>query len=80
MDVYSITEGRKKLGELVNLVKYQHKVIALGKNGRADVLIVAYPTEDEEVPTAAMAEQGRSFDFLEKEPDLYSVSDLKKRY
>ena len=38
MRIISVTEGRKQLGELINLVKYQHRVIALGKNGKADAL------------------------------------------
>jgi len=46
MDIYSITEARKKLGALVNQVKYQKKIVALGKRGHADVyLVAANPTE-----------------------------------
>lgn len=79
MDVYSISEGRKILGELVNQVKYQKKVIAIGKNGKADALLVSY-TSDEDIPMDEMAMDAGSFSFLEKEPDLYSVDDLKRKY
>ena len=79
MDIFSITEARKKLGELINLVKYQKQVIALGKNGRADVLLIAFPPE-EEVPLTELNSASESFAFLEQEPDLYSRDDLKKRY
>ncbi len=41
MKVYSVSEGRKILGELIHQVKHQKKVIALGKHGKADVLLVA---------------------------------------
>ena len=78
MDIVSITEGRKKLGELVNLVKYQKRVIALGKNGRADVLIVSLI--DDEAPVTEINSASPSFDFLNEEPELYSRADLRKRY
>ena len=80
MRVISVTEGRKQLGELINLVKYQHQVIALGKNGRADALLVALPELESDLPMTAINAASSSFTFLEDEPDLYSVADLKKRY
>lgn len=80
MHVVSITDGRKQLGELVNLVKYQHQVIALGKNGKADVLIVSLPELESDVPVSDINAASPSFRFLEDEPDLYSVADLKVKY
>ena len=80
MQVISITEGRKQLGELVNVVKYQHRVIALGKHGKADVLIVAVPELEGDVPVTEMNAASSSFKFLEDEPDLYSIDDLKVTY
>ena len=80
MQVISITEGRKKLGELVNIVKYQHRVIALGKHGKADVLIVAVPELETDVPITEINAASPSFSFLADEPDLYSVADLKVKY
>lgn len=50
MDIYSITEARKKLGELVNQVKYQKKVIAIGQRGHADVYLVASNSIEQEHP------------------------------
>ena len=80
MKIYSITEGRKILGELVNQVKYQKKVIGLGKNGKVDVLIVSFSEEEGALPISEMNAQSKSFHFLEEEPDLYTVDDLKERY
>lgn len=40
-------------------------------------------TEEDEVPVEGLmrlAEQGKAFDWLAEEPDLYSVNDLKVRY
>lgn len=79
MKIVSITEGRKKLGELVDIVKYQKQPIALGKHGRADAFLVASISE-EEWPTADMLSASSSFDFLKDEPDLYTRADLKKKY
>lgn len=80
MEVISITDGRKKLGELVNLVKYQRRVIALGRHGKAEVLLVSIPDHAQEIPLTAINAESPSFAFLNREPELYSVKDLKKRY
>jgi len=80
MDIYSITEARKKLGELVNQVKYQKKVIALGKRGQADVYLVACDLTEQDLLLTEMNAASESFQFLKDEPDLYSRHDLKKRY
>lgn len=79
MKVYSISEGRKILGELVNQVKYLKKPIALGKHGKADVLLISL-TDEDTIPIGEMASASESFAFLEQEPDLYSLNDLTKRY
>jgi hypothetical protein len=80
MRVVTVTEGRKQLGELINLVKYQHRVIALGKNGQADALLVAMPPMESETPVTDINAASGSFHFLAEEPDLYTVDDLKVRY
>ena len=80
MQIVSITDGRKQLGELVDLVKYQHRVIALGKNGKADVLMVSLPDFESEVPVSDINAASPSFRFLDNEPDLYSVADLTVTY
>jgi hypothetical protein len=79
MKIYSVTEARKILGELINRVKYQKQVIALGKHGKAEVIMLSYSPEDD-FPIEALSSASDSFDFLEREPDLYSRDDLKKRY
>ncbi len=80
MDIYSISDGRKKLGDLVNQVKFQHKAIGLGHNGKAEVLIVSLPSQCGDEPINEINAASESFHFLEDEPDLYSVDDLKERY
>ena len=80
MQYYSITDARKKLGELVNRVRYTRQAIALGKHGKAEVFLVAIGDGGNDVPMTEINAASASFAFLEEEPDLYSVTDLKKRY
>ena len=80
MNVISITDGRRKLGELVSLVRFQKRVIALGRHGKAEALLVAVPDADSDVPITEINAASPSMAFLADEPDLYSVKDLRKRY
>jgi hypothetical protein len=80
MRVIPVTEGRKRLGELVDLVRYQKTIIAIGKNGRADVLLVAIPGIGFDFSLTEVNAASGSFAFLEQEPNLYSRDDLKQRY
>lgn len=81
MKIFSITEGRRKLGELVNTVKFQRCTIALGNHGKAEALLIAnISPEDAPLSMAAANAASGSFAFLEAEPDIYTIKDLKKRY
>lgn len=81
MKIFSITEGRRKLGELVNTVKFQRVTIALGNHGKPEALLIAnVAPDDAPLSMAAINAASSSFAFLEEEPELYSVADLKKRY
>lgn len=71
MRTYSITEARKQLGELVNRVKYQRAVIAVGQHGDPDVLLVPNDSIEEEYSLTAMAAASGSLAFLADEPDIY---------
>ncbi len=80
MRIFTVTEARKQIGVLIDLVKYQRRVIALGKNGKADVLLVAMPQPEPDVPVTDINASSTSFAFLEDEPDLYTVDDLRERH
>ena len=80
MKIYSTTEARKKLGDLVNQVKYKKIAIGIGRYDKCEVLIVPAPELDEEIPVTKINAEGGAFDFLEDEPDIYTLDDLKKRY
>lgn len=78
---YSTTEARKHLSEIINKVKYEKIIVAIGRHNKNDVLIIPRPEIHEiELPITKINETSGSFDFLEDEPDLYTIDDLTKRY
>ena len=75
--IYSKTEARKNFADIIAQVKYGKKIIAIKK----EVLIVPYPEiEGDLLPITEINSESKSFSFLNEEPDIYNVSDLKKRY
>lgn len=80
MHIIPVTEGRKRLGELIDIVKYQRTVIVLGKQGVAEALLIAIPGEGADFSVSEINAHSPSFAFLDAEPDLYSRADLKKSY
>lgn len=77
---YTTTEARKHLSEIVNQVRYQKVIISIGRRDEEEVLMVPKFTLEESLPITEMNTQSTSFEFLDEEPDLYSLQDLKKRY
>ncbi|MEK9159760.1 MAG: hypothetical protein AAB383_03440 [Patescibacteria group bacterium] len=80
MKHYSTTEARKHLSEIVSQVKYQKIIISIGRHDEEEVLVVPKMELGESLPISEMNAASPSFNFLEDEPDLYSLDDLKKRY
>lgn len=77
MKVISTTEARKNFSEIINQVKYSKKTIAIGRNKKAEVLIVPIFQEDDDLPISSINAASSSFKFLADEPDLYSITDIK---
>ncbi|MFA6024018.1 MAG: hypothetical protein WC777_02265 [Candidatus Gracilibacteria bacterium] len=77
---YTTTEARKHLSEIVSQVRYQKIIISIGRREEEEVLVVPRITLNEALPITEMNAQSTSFQFLEDEPDIYSMKDLKKRY
>lgn len=80
MKHYTTTEARKHLADIVNQVKYQKILVSIGRRNEQEVLLVPGLSDDESLPISEMNAQSSSFAFLEEEPELYSLKDLKKRY
>ena len=82
MKIITTTNARKNISNIINRVKYFGDVFAIGRRESIDALLIQFPqayNADLNNVTNINA-NSKSFDFLIKEPELYSVSDLKKKY
>lgn len=80
MQTYSISEGRKTLGDIIAQVKYQNKIIGIGNRNKTEALIIPYNFTESSVNITEINANSSSFEFLNQEPDLYKLSDLKIKY
>lgn len=82
MKIISSTAMRKDIAEIINEVKYTGQVFGVGRRNKIEAIVMKYPShinlELNEVTN--INANSASFDFLEDEPELYSVKDLKKKY
>lgn len=82
MKIVTTTNARKNIGSIIDRVKYHGEVFGIGRRDSIDAVVLKFP----EMYNAAVNDitninaYSKSFDFLKDEPDLYSLSDLKKRY
>ena len=77
MKVIPVSIARKKLGDFMNEVKYTNSMIALGKHGMPEAMLIAFPSSYLDVSMTHVNAGSESFSFLDDEPDLYSLHDLK---
>lgn len=77
---YSASDARKHFSEILNRVRFEKIIIAVGRNDKDEVLIVPSPNNDADFSISSVNAASPSFAFLEGEPDIYSLKDLKKRY
>lgn len=78
----STTSIRKNISGIVNKVKYLDDVYAIGRRDKIEALIIKFP----ENLNADLSEitnvnaNSSSFKFLEDEPEIYTIQDLRKKY
>lgn len=82
MKTITTTNARKQISKLINLVREKGDVYAIGRRNRPEVLMIKFPSDynlnvDDITNINAYSE---SFNFLDKEPDVYSLADIKKPY
>jgi ribosome-interacting GTPase 1 len=82
MQILTTTEARKNIKELVNGARYQGNTYAIGRRNSIDALLIGFPAaySSQVNDITNINTYSKSFDFLAEEPDMYSVTDLKKRY
>lgn len=82
MKIVTTTNARKNIKNIIDRVKYRGEVFGIGRRNSIDAVVIKFP----DVYNAAVNDitninaYSKSFDFLKDEPDIYSLSDLKKRY
>ena len=82
MKVISTTVMRKNIAEIVDEVKINNQVFAVGRRNKPEVLVIKFPENlNKKLTTITNVNaNSESFNFLESEPDIYQVADLKKKY
>ncbi len=80
--IVSTTEARKNIADIVDSIRYDNCIYGIGRRKKIEALIIKFPEyiNDEVNEITNVNANSASFDFLADEPDIYSVSDLKKRY
>lgn len=82
MKTISTTEARKNIKKIINYVRETNDVVVLGRRNHMEVLLMKFPSSYDNTfnEITNINTYSGSFDFLQDEPDLYSVKDLKKKY
>ncbi len=82
MRTITTTNARKHIAKLIDAVRETGDVLAIGRRNRPDVLLIKFPTEYNPAlnDITNINTYSESFKFLDTEPDLYSVADLKRTY
>lgn len=82
MKTITTTNARKQISKIINTVKETGDVFAIGRRNRPEVLVIKFPVEynAELDDITNVNTYSESFNFLEHEPEIYSLSDLKKQY
>ncbi|MEK9184682.1 MAG: hypothetical protein AAB866_00770 [Patescibacteria group bacterium] len=82
MKVVTTTIARKNIGNMLNRVKYSGEVFGIGRRNSIDALLIKFPnTYNKDLNDITnINANSESFDFLADEPEIYSVSDLRKKY
>ncbi|MFA6294960.1 MAG: hypothetical protein WC666_00860 [Candidatus Paceibacterota bacterium] len=82
MKIITTTLARKNISKMINRVKYYGEVFGIGRRNSVDAILIKFPNaqNDEMNEITNINANSSSFDFLKEEPDIYSLSDLKKKY
>lgn len=81
MHVLSTTNARKKFSQVIDEVSQKGAPVFLTRNNKLEAILRRpTPEEIETYELMWLAQQGGSLDFLNDEPDLYTVDDLVEVY
>ena len=82
MKILTTTNARKHIKTIIDDVRYHGEVIGIGRRKSIDVLIINFPDvyNKNANDITNINAYSKSFDFLENEPEIYSLADVKKIY
>lgn len=82
MKIITTTNARKNIKAMVDKVRYEGEIFAIGRRNSIDAILIQFPqVYNKEVDDITNVNAySTSFDFLTSEPELYAVSDMKKKY
>ena len=82
MKIVTTTNARKHIKTIIDRVKYHGEVFGIGRRKSIDVVVLKFP--DSYNPAVNditnVNAYSKSFDFLKDEPELYSRTDVRKKY
>ncbi len=78
----STTEARERMSDLVDIVSTSHKSIVIGRRNIPEVVLIPFPAfwNGKFSLITNINTYSKSFDFLAKEPEIYSIEDIKNKY
>ena len=78
----STTEVRGNISNLVSIVSESRRSFVIGRRGVPEVVLIPFPAfwNGKLGEITNINTYSKSFDFLEREPDIYSIKDIKHKY
>ena len=82
MDLISTIVARKMFASLIENIRTNDGFVAIRRRNKAEALLIPYPQylSKEVTEITNVNANSSSFDFLNKEPELYSVTDPKRGF
>lgn len=78
----STTEARARMSDLVDIVSTSNKSIVIGRRNTPQVVLIPFPVfwNGKLSDITNINTYSKSFNFLNDEPEVYSIDDIKKKY
>ena len=82
MKVISTTDTRKNISDMLDAVTGEGANFVIGRHDTPEAVLLKFPTvyRPDVSDITNINAYSNSFDFLKDEPDIYTVTDVKKKY
>jgi len=77
----STTEFRKNISNVISLIEEKGESFVIGRRDNPEAVVIPFPKKFNPhlSEIANINSYSHSFDFLNKEPNIYSIRDIKRR-